>query len=485
MIKLWSKLSHTGIAITMPIETSRKVILTNQLAYISFIIVVLLNSSFWFIDFIEFEPMSIITAPIILSAPLLNRFGHYKISSFSIVTLMPLAALFFSSLSKTLMPTPIPILAYLFPKLFLMSFLVLPFVLIDSRNKLLLTLAILINLSCIFLVEKMNQVMGVGIDIELVSLDNYERINFLILFPIAVILFGFISLNSINNKYETHIISQNRNLEHANAKIEEINENLTDSIEYAKYIQSAILPDKKKFEDFFDDSFVFYKAKSIVSGDFYFIKNVEINGDTCIVLTAVDCTGHGVPGGFMSMLGISMLNEIIQDNNFTNAADILDKLRRNIKVTLNQSGKQSDQRDGMEMALVAYYPSQQRMEFAGARNPLYIISEDNELLVYKANNMPIGIHLIETAFTNTNIELKGGEMCYMFSDGITDQTNPKGTKFTSKRLQKTLIELSNEKCNKQTVLFSTTMKSWMTHDKQKKVEQIDDMLLLGFRINKT
>jgi hypothetical protein len=142
MIKLWSKLSHTGIAITMPIETSRKVILTNQLAYISFIIVVLLNSSFWFIDFIEFEPMSIITAPIILSAPLLNRFGHYKISSFSIVTLMPLAALFFSSLSKTLMPTPIPILAYLFPKLFLMSFLVLPFVLIDSRNKLLLTRAI-------------------------------------------------------------------------------------------------------------------------------------------------------------------------------------------------------------------------------------------------------------------------------------------------------------------------------------------------------
>lgn len=481
MNKIWNKLSHLGTTQYMPIEQSRKVILTNQIAYISFCILLFLNSSFLFVDFIEFDPIGFFTIPLVLSTPLLNKLGHYKISSFSIAILMPISTLIFSSYSKTLMPPPIPLLVYIFPKLMLLSFLILPLILIDSRNKVLLIIAISINVACIFLVETVNDLMGVGLDFNNVAYDNYERLNTLIVFPILIIVFGFIFQNSINRKYENRIVSQNKNIENAYKKIERINNDLTDSILYAKHIQQAILPDKKIFNQHFAESFIYYKPKSMVSGDFYFIKELELKNKKCIAFAVSDCTGHGVPGGFMSMLGITSLNEIVRENNFINAADILNQVRENIKDTLNQTGKLSEQNDGMDMAMVLYFPDQKLIEFAGARNSIYLIGTNNNVAIYKGDKMPIGVHLKEKPFTNTIINIHGNEMCYLFTDGIVDQMNEKGERFMSKNLRSTLIKLCDYSCNKQAALFSDKMKNWRAKGNHTYAEQVDDMLLLGVR----
>lgn len=481
MNNIWNKFSHLGTTTYMPIEKSRKVILANQIAYISFCILLLLNSSFLFVDFIEFDPVGFFTIPLVLSTPLLNKLGYFKISAFSISTLMPIATLIFSSYSKTLMPPPIPLLVYIFPKLMLLSFLILPLILIDSRNKALLFLAIAINIACLILVEKVNELMGVGLDFNNVNYENYERLNSLISFPIMIIVFGFIFLNSINRKYEDRIVTQNQNLEKAYQKIERINNDLTDSILYAKHIQQAILPDKNIFNQFFAESFIYYKPKSMVSGDFYFIKELEIKNEKCIAIAVSDCTGHGVPGGFMSMLGITSLNEIVRENYFTDAADILNQLRDKIKNTLNQTGNILEQKDGMDMTMVLYFPNQKLIEFAGARNSIYLIGTNNNVAIYKGDKMPIGIHVKEKPFTNTTINIHGNEMCYLFTDGIVDQMNEKGEKFMAKNLKSTLVKLSDYSCNKQVALFSDKMKNWRTKENNTFEEQVDDMLLLGVR----
>lgn len=484
MRNFWQRLSNFGITAEMPVTVSRKVILANQIAYISFGILFFMNTSFLFIESIEFDILPLLSTLIILTTPLLNKLGYYKISSFTIATLMPIAAMFFSSVSKTLMPPPIPLVVYIFPKLFLLSLLVLPLILIDSRNKLLISGALSINLACIFLVENVNEMMGVGLDFKQVSFDNFDRLDLLIVFPIAILLFGFLFLININNKYEDQIINQNQSLEKANNKIEKINYDLYESIRYAEYIQRAILPEKNKLNNFFADNFIYYKAKSIVSGDFYFFKESKIDGNKCIVITAADCTGHGVPGGFMSMLGMSFLNDIVREGNFTDAADILNQLRFNIKIALNQTGKEIEQTDGIEMALIIYYPDLNKLEFSGAKNPLYLISEKQEITIFKADRMPIGIHLKENPFTNTTIHLKGSEICYLFSDGVIDQMNEKGEKFTSKRLRTLLQNNSNFNFKKQEELLTGKMTQWMLKSNGELMEQIDDMLLVGLKIPK-
>ncbi|MBI9069710.1 MAG: SpoIIE family protein phosphatase [Salinivirgaceae bacterium] len=380
-----------------------------------------------------------------------------------------------------LMP-PIPIEVYIFPKLYLLSFLVLPLVIIDSRSKVLLFLAIFINLSCIFWIDAMNEAMGVGLDFNTVSFATFNRLNYLALFPVALLIFGFLFLNSINNKSEDQILTQNKKLEKASHKIELINNDLTASIEYAQRIQEALLPEKDKLKNYFKDSFTYYKPRDVVSGDFYFLKETSINETPCIVLAAADCTGHGVPGGFMSVLSMSLLNDIVRADKFTSASNILDQLRVQIKLALKQTGKSGETQDGIEMALVIYFPNEKVVEFSGARNPIYIVNNENKLIIYKGDSMPIGIHLHEHAFSNTKINVTSGGMVYLFTDGVTDQMNAKGNRLMTKNLRKWLLEIYKNDCSMQETLFTQRMFQWMENAPNQLVEQIDDMLLIGFRI---
>lgn len=156
-------------------------------------------------------------------------------------------------------------------------------------------------------------------------------------------------------------------------------------------------------------------------------------------------------------------------------------MRTEIKLALNQKGKTDEARDGIEMSLVLYFPESKYMEFAGARNPMYIV-KDQELKTYQGDKMPIGIFLNEKEFNNQSISLTGDEMIYLFTDGIIDQMNEKGTRLMSRNLKKWILHCSNENAIDQKEFLQQKIKRWMKTSNNQEVEQIDDMLLMGFRI---
>lgn len=258
----------------------------------------------------------------------------------------------------------------------------------------------------------------------------------------------------------------------AQQKIEEQKKSITDSIQYAKRIQNAVLPSQKIMDNYFTDQFIYFKPRDIVSGDFYWMTEK----DNKLVLVAADSTGHGVPGAFMSMLGISFLNEIVNKQSCEKASTILDELRNLVKSTLAQSGKSTD--DGMDIALIVVDKEKMKINYAGAYNPLYII-RNNELLITKADRMPIGNYIIDDKpFTNHEIDIQKDDFLYIFSDGYADQFGEKtNTKFSTKALKKLLLEISDHSALKQSEIIEQRFQEWMGNQRQ-----IDDILIIGAKI---
>ncbi|MFO7864033.1 MAG: PAS domain-containing protein, partial [Salinivirgaceae bacterium] len=261
---------------------------------------------------------------------------------------------------------------------------------------------------------------------------------------------------------------------HAEEKIRKQKDSIDSSIQYASRIQSAVLPSKNYLSERFTDSFIFYKPRDVVSGDFYWIKQFEHK----TIVVAADCTGHGVPGAFMSMLGIALLNEIVNNEPNNEAGIILDKLRANLKATLAQNESRAEAKDGMDMSLCIVEHEKNTMQFAGAYNSIYII-RNNELIEYKADKMPIGSHIKEKPhFTSHNIELIPNDAVYMLSDGYPDQFGgEKGLKFSKKAIKNLMISKAHLPMQEQKEHFETTFEAWKNTN-----DQIDDVLVLGFRI---
>jgi ligand-binding sensor domain-containing protein/serine phosphatase RsbU (regulator of sigma subunit) len=249
---------------------------------------------------------------------------------------------------------------------------------------------------------------------------------------------------------------------------------ITDSIVYAQKIQSAVLPEPQHINRLLNEYFIFFKPRDIVSGDFYWINHFEEK----VILVAADCTGHGVPGAFMSMLGITILNEIVSSRNVNNAGKVLDTLRAHLINTLGQTGKEDDAKDGMDLALCIIDFKACKLQYSGAYNPLILV-RNKELIPYKGDKMPVGMHLGEMpAFTTHYIELQKGDCIYMFSDGFADQFGgPEGKKFKSVHFHELLTELSPLPMQDQKDKLNETILSWMGIN-----EQIDDILVIGVRI---
>jgi serine phosphatase RsbU (regulator of sigma subunit) len=257
-------------------------------------------------------------------------------------------------------------------------------------------------------------------------------------------------------------------------EIQKQKEEITDSINYASRIQQAVHPPQNYFDNTFSDHFILYLPRDIVSGDFYWIAEDKDK----LYFTAADCTGHGVPGAFMSMLGISSLNEIFSNKNDNlTAGRILNLLREKIKFSLHQTGKDSETKDGMDMALCVLHKKKKILEYAGAYNPLYLI-RDGELQEYKADRMPIGIYLVEkSSFTNNKIKIKKGDVIYIFSDGYADQFGgPAQTKFKTVNIKKLLLEINNKPMNEQKQILVDRFNKW-----KGKLNQIDDVIFIGIR----
>jgi len=257
-------------------------------------------------------------------------------------------------------------------------------------------------------------------------------------------------------------------------KINKLNDNITSSIKYAKRIQNAIMPRQEDFDSILSEYFILFKPRDIVSGDFYWIDKIENK----IIIVVADCTGHGVPGAFMSMLGISLLNIIIKENHECIPAEILNRLRESVMVMLSQSSKTAESKDGMDIALCTIDISTKKLQFAGAYNSLYLFRQGN-LIELKADRMPVGIHVTEmSAFTNHEIEIQKDDMIYMFSDGYPSQFGgATGQKFMTKNLIQDLTNISNEDVKMQAKILEENLNKW-----QGETPQVDDILVLGFRV---
>ncbi|MCD4793829.1 MAG: transporter substrate-binding domain-containing protein [Bacteroidales bacterium] len=249
---------------------------------------------------------------------------------------------------------------------------------------------------------------------------------------------------------------------------------IEDSILYAKRIQNAILPPTKLISRLMPDNFILFKPRDIVSGDFYWA--AEKNNIT--YYAAADSTGHGVPGAFMSMLGISFLNGIIRTSKKElKASEVLDQLKSKVIEALHQTGEAHEAKDGMDIALCKVNSKKNIVEFAGAFNPLYIV-RDNEIIIYEADRMPIGIYDFDIGndkFTNNVIQLEKGDALYTFSDGYADQFGgPKDKKFMIGRFKKLLLNIQDLPMDQQRKRLKDSLENWMEN-----YEQIDDILVIG------
>ncbi len=255
------------------------------------------------------------------------------------------------------------------------------------------------------------------------------------------------------------------------------NQEIKDSIEYAKHIQQALLPPSDTITQGFPDHFVFYKPRDVVSGDFYWYKEFNKKGRPIYVIAAADCTGHGVPGAFLSMLGISLLNEIVPNREFTQANEMLEEMRKEFKASLHQQEGFRMRKDGIDIALCIIDPQQKIMQYAGAYNPLFMIRND-ELVETKAVPNPIGIHPQEIPFRNHVLELNGNDSIYIFSDGFVDQLGgPHGHKFMKRQFKRLLFENRNLPMTEQKEILIETIERWKNG-----APQIDDILVFGMRI---
>jgi len=249
---------------------------------------------------------------------------------------------------------------------------------------------------------------------------------------------------------------------------------IEDSILYAKRIQNAILPPKKLISKSMPENFILFKPRDIVSGDFYWA--AEKNNIT--YYAAADCTGHGVPGAFMSMLGISFLNDIIRTSQKElKASEVLDRLKEKVIEALHQTGEAQEAKDGMDISLCKVNSKKETVEYAGAFNPLYIV-RNGEILIYEADRMPIGIYDFDGAgdkFTNHEIKLQKGDALYTFSDGYADQFGgPRDKKFMIGRFKKMLLEIQDMSMEKQREHLDKKIEDWMAN-----YEQVDDILVIG------
>ncbi|NOQ74505.1 MAG: SpoIIE family protein phosphatase [Crocinitomix sp.] len=270
------------------------------------------------------------------------------------------------------------------------------------------------------------------------------------------------------------VVRQRDENERQRLKLEDLYKAVTASIRYAKRLQNSILPPKEVINSICPDSFVLYKPKDIVSGDFYWFEKTE----KANFFAAVDCTGHGVPGAFMSLVGANGLNTSIREHNVTEPAEILDHLNKFVNESLNKSREENQIRDGMDIALCSIDYEKMELFYAGANNPLYII-RDGEFMIIKADKFAIGsFDPGSKKYNQHKVQLQKGDVIYLFSDGYADQFGgERGKKFLYNRFRQHLLSVHKEEMSKQKKYLQKTMFEW-----QGSFEQVDDILVVGVRI---
>lgn len=251
------------------------------------------------------------------------------------------------------------------------------------------------------------------------------------------------------------------------------NKNITDSLIYAQRIQEARLPSETYFRKHFEDSFIFFKPKDIISGDFYWIGEKEDK----VFVVAADCTGHGVPGALMSMIGIEIIEKTINDDNIENPSQILAVLNRGLEKTFSREKNIGTIiRDGMDIGLCVIDKKRRKLTFAGAFFPLYLI-RDNSLIEIKGDKIIIGMNPDGISYINHELDLMNNDILYIFSDGYVDQFGGSDNKkFMYRRFRYLLMTIHRFPVDDQKAILDENIKTWMGRN-----DQIDDIMVIGFR----
>lgn len=284
---------------------------------------------------------------------------------------------------------------------------------------------------------------------------------------------------NINVRLEKQVKERTREVEMQKEALKEKNEDIMASIKYAERIQKAILPSLKKFKALLPDSFVLFKPRDIVSGDFFWIEEVlPKNGNKIIVYAAGDCTGHGVPGAFVHIIGQSFLKLGKFDESVNSPSEALDFLNNGILETFHSEYNEETIRDGMDIALCAIDQQNRKLIFSGAKNPVYIV-RNNELIELKGDKKPIGAYdeNDNSKFNNIEFDLLDGDVIYSFSDGFPDQFGgPKGKKFMYGKFKKLLISIQSQPIDQQLETLERTFAEW-----RGEIDQVDDVLVIGVK----
>lgn len=264
-----------------------------------------------------------------------------------------------------------------------------------------------------------------------------------------------------------------REVEKHKSELENRAKDINDSLNYAQRIQEALLPSENYFKNYFRESFIYFKPKDIVSGDFYWIGE---KGDK-VFIAAADCTGHGVPGALMSMIGIEIIEKTINVNHIEKPSKILSVLNKELEKTFSREKNIGTIiRDGMDIGLCVVDRKLKKLEYSGAFFPLYLI-RDNTLVELKDDKLIIGMNPSDAAYTNHEIDLKEGDMFYIFSDGYPDQFGGSANKkFMYRRFRYLLMTIHDFPVADQKAILEDNMRNWMNGN-----IQVDDMMVIGFR----
>jgi len=316
-----------------------------------------------------------------------------------------------------------------------------------------------------------------NINIQIITFENfpYEYIFFtLILIALVYIVLKTETRNLIKTRRQLRekeeVLEQ---MEQRKAELELKEKNITDSLIYAQRIQEAMLPSQEYFRNHFRDSFILYKPRDIISGDFYWVGEKSDK----IFVAAADCTGHGVPGALMSMIGLELLNRTINDDNIEDPSLILGILNRGLEQTFSREKNIGTIiRDGMDIGLCVINKKSRKIEYSGAFFPLYLI-RDNNLNEIKGDKLIIGMNPSGAAYTNNEIDIREDDILYIFSDGYIDQFGgTENKKFMYRRFRHLLMTIHRFPVNDQKSILEENIRTWMGDN-----PQIDDIMVIGFK----
>lgn len=320
--------------------------------------------------------------------------------------------------------------------------------------------------------EKDNQLLNKQLEIK--QIEGRQQQLYLIISVVVLVMIGFVAailFRQNKQKQET-----NRQLEEKSKIIEEQHKDITDSIIYAQRIQQAILPPDKMWYELLPDSFVLYRPKDILSGDFYWIERKQGH----VFFAAADCTGHGVPGALMSVVNTNLLNKAVLEQNLVAPNQILDAVNQWLTIALHQSFNESAVRDGMDIALCSINIRTKHLQFAGAFNGAYVYKKDGTFTEINGDKMPVGAFIEEKMqmFTSTELAMEPGDRIFLFSDGYADQFGgPSGKKLKYKKLKEYISESLSLTMSEQKNYLDQKFTEW-----KGKHEQVDDVLIVGVSV---